>query len=419
MQHSMKATTQEERHQIAKMIEQGMTSKEIGIELGLSKKTIDKWRCRIRSSGTESKMGRPFCGPMGNSGDAIQLRVKALRLEHPSWGGKMIHCELNQLGDEPPSPITIYRYMKQQGLIKGNERHQMQTTFPKIEAKEPHDVWQIDGQGNEKVNGLGTYAIVNAKDVFSGLHVGVHPVHMRSERGHPATRHYQATFRHAAMIFGLPRQVQTDHASVFYDNHTKSPFPTLFFMWLVALDVKPVFSRIHLPQDQGKVERSHQTMWAQIDRRTPYKTHDQFFDYCQKRRTFLNEKFPSSACDNQPPLTAYPDAAHSGRHYSPEIEQRLCSIDRVYDYLENEQWWRKVSKDSTISIGGRVYYLKDAKPNAQVKIQFRKSDTSLLITIVNELCFKCKIKGLDISDLIGERDFPFPGVQLKLPLFDC
>ena len=133
----------------------------------------------------------------------------------------------------------------------------------------------------------------------------------------------------------------------------------------------------------------------------------------------MNEKFPSSACDNQPPLTAYPGAAHSGRHYSPEIEQRLCSIDRVYDYLENEQWWRKVSKDSTISIGGRVYYLKDAKPNTQVKIQFRKSDTSLLITIVNELCFKCKIKGLDISDLIGERDFPFPGVQLKLPLFDC
>ena len=414
----MKATTQEERHQIAQMIEQGMTSKEIGTRLGFSKKTIDKWRSRIRTSSVESKMGRPRLGPMGGSTASLRVKVKALRSEHPSWGGKMIGCELAELGHQPPSSTTIYRYIKQQGLIKGNEKHQTQAFFPKIQANAPHDVWQIDGQGNEQVNSLGAYSILNAKDVFSGVHVGVHPVYMKSERGHPTTRDYQAVFRHAAMTYGLPRQVQTDHASIFYDNHSKSPFPTSFFLWLVAMDVEPVFSRIHQPQDQGKVERSHQTMWAQIERSTPYKTHDQFFDYCQKRRAWLNEKFPSSPCGNQPPLTAYPNAIHSGQHYHPSLEHQKCSIDRVYDYLQKGLWWRKVSKDSTISIGGQVYYLKNAKPNAQASIQFRKSDASLLITIVNELCFKCKIKGLEIDDLIGQCDFPFPGVQLKLPLFE-
>lgn len=97
----------------------------------------------------------------------------------------------------------------------------------------------------------------------------------------------------------------------------------------------------------------------------------------------------------------------------------MISLDRTYDYLElGEPWWRKVSKDSTISLGGQVYYLKDARPNAQASIKFRKSDTSLLITLVNELCFTCKIKGLTLDDLIGGDAFPFPGTQLKLPFIE-
>lgn len=238
----MKVTTQEERYMITKMVEQGMTSKEIGLALGYSKKAIDKWRSRIRSSKMESKMGRPPSGPMGGIAEVLRSQVKGLREEHPLWGARMIHCELGDTCARLPSPSTLHRYMKQQGLIEGNERRGEQVPFPRIEARVPHDVWQIDGQGNEQVIGLGTYSILNAKDVFSGLHVGVHPVRMKSERGHPTTRDYQAAVRYAAMNHGLPKQIQSDHASVFYDNHSKSPFPTLFFLWLVALDITPVLA---------------------------------------------------------------------------------------------------------------------------------------------------------------------------------
>lgn len=412
----MRITTLEERHKIQELIEQGMTSKEISAQLGWSKGTIDKWRSSHRSSDLSSRMGRPVTGPMSDGClSGTKVLVKRLRQEYPGWGGRMLRCELLSRGCELPSASSIHRYLKQEGLIEDNEKHEKQPVFHLVEVKAPHDLWQIDGMGNEVVNGLNVYAMLNIKDVFSSVHTSLFPAQMRTPNSHPATRHYQAAFRLGAMEHGLPLYIQSDHASVFFDNNSKSPFPTLFFLWALALGVRPVFSRVHQPTDQGKVEKSHQITWAQIDRKTPYPTHDTFFDYCQQRRMWLNECFPSSASQDLPPLVANPKARHSGRHYNLQTESQMICIERIYDYLENGKWWRRVSKDHTIALGGQVYYLSGAKPNTQACITFRKTDTSLLITIVNELCFKCKIKGISVETLMGKDVLPLPGVQLKLP----
>lgn len=415
----MKKTTQEDRNLIEELVKSGFRSSEIALRVGWSVKTVEKWRLRIRQSKTESLMGRPKRGALSQFSESVCGQVKSWRNEYEGWGSKTIKCEFSVQQrwqkEKLPSSSTIYRYLKQECLVKKNERHQLLPHLPKIGAKEPHDLWQMDGQGNEWVNGVGVVSMLNVKDVVSGIHVGIYPAHMKSERNHPSTSHYQTAFRLGAIYRGLPKQVQTDHASVFYDSTSKSPFPTLFSLWLIALGIEPVFSRTHIPQDQGKVERSHQTAWGQVCRKSPYRNWLHFFEYCQQRCAWLNEHFPSTACGNQPPLSAHPNGKHSGRAYHPSIERELLSLDRVYDYLEKGKWWRIISKDSTLSLGGHVYYLAGAKPKSQALIRFRKSDCSLLISLDNELCFKPALKGLTLDDLIGNTQLPIPGTQLELP----
>lgn len=413
----MKITSQEDRQKIKELVASGLKSKDISQIVGWSVKTVEKWRSRLQKSLDVSLIGRPKLGAMSHFPDALRDRIKDLREEYHALGGKMLYWKLHSEsgGIKLPSPATIDRYLKHKGLVRTNEKHEPLPHISKIVAKEPHDLWQIDGQGNEQVGGVGIVCMLNLKDVISSLHVSIYPKWMKSKQSHPTTQHYQTAVRLGAIHHGLPRQIQSDHASVFYDNHSKSPFPTLFFLWLIALGVDPVFSRIHRPEDQGKVEKSHQTMWAQVDRRTPYQNWEHFFEHCQKRRVWLNEIFPSTACGDKPPLKAFPQARHSGRPYSLALERTLLSLDRVYDYLEKGCWWRRVSKDLTISLGKQVYYLKEARPNTQVQIRFRKSDRTLLISLVNELCFTCPLKGISLDVLIGDVQLPLPGIQLKLP----
>lgn len=417
----MKQTSLEDRHLIKDLITKGLRSKEIAEQLGWSVKTIEKWRIRIRQDKLSSPIGRPRKGAMSQFSELIARQVKSWRGDYRGWGGRTISCEFSidprWQREKIPSCATINRYLKQSGLVIGREKREPLPFIAKIEASHAHDRWQIDGQGNEQLEGVGYVSMINIKDVVSSLYVGIYPAQLSHPKSHPTTRHYQAAIRSGAIYCGLPKQVQTDHASVFFDNSAKSPFPTLFSLWLIALGVEPVFSRIHRPQDQAKVEKAHQTVWRQMCRQTPYYNWEHFFEKCQQRRVWLNEHFKSTATGNKPPLIANPNAKNSGRVYHSAMERELTLLDRVYDYLEKGRWWRRISKDGTFSLGKQVYYLPDVKPKAQAEIQFRKSDQSLLICLDNELCFKTKIKGISLDDLIGELHEPIPGTQLEIPFF--
>ena len=129
---------------------------------------------------------------------------------------------------------------------------------------------------------------------------------------------YQIALRLGFLDFGLPKKIQVDHASVFYDNHSKSPFPTRFHLWLIALGIELVYSRVHRPTDQAKVERSHEILFNQTVRSHKAEDWKHLYEICQNRRKVLNEEFPSSTCNGKPPLKAFPKAKHSGKIYAPQ-----------------------------------------------------------------------------------------------------
>jgi|GEM_PF-1619139 len=414
----MDKITTKEYHLIEEMVKTGQTNKQIATRLGWSLRRVEKWRFRIRHHQSMGSMGRPPKTPMDHFSVALCEQVEKWRVDYGGWGSITIHTELllNEKWSscKLPSISSIYRLLSYKGLIKPFERHSDLSVFLQLKAESPHDIWQIDGRGNETVNGVGIVSLLNIKDVFSRMHISLYPAPMKTSKNHPTTAQYQNAFRLGAIQHGLPRQAQTDHASIFFDNNSKSPFPTQFYLWLLALGIQPIFSRVHIPQDQAKVERSHQTTWNLLNRKSPYANWQHFFEHCQQRRIWINEQMPCAPMDGNPPLTVFPHAEHSGRAFNPASEADSLQLSNIFDFIENGLWFRTVSKDQTISLGNQVYYLSQAPILKKAEIKFRKTDQCFLITINDKICFKTPIKGMTKQDLIGDVSLPLPDVQLKL-----
>lgn len=369
-------------------------------------------------------MGRPATGAMSSFPAFLRLRIKSIREKQEGWGPTTILAELKAdsrlASQELPSRSTIGEFLRQEQLSRRNEPHSSLPVEACPKTARCHELWQVDGQGNSSVTGVGPVAMLNVKDVHSTTYVSSFPARMKSMRGHPNTSDYQTALRLGFMHHGRPERLQTDHASVFYENKSKSPFPTLFCLWLVSLGIKPCFSRVNQPTDQGRVERAHQTVFAQVlRRRTSYRNWEHLFEWCEKRRTRLNEVIPSRATDDLPPLEKYPEAKHSGRFYHPTTEAQLICLEKVWAFLAKGKWFRKVASSRTICLGGQVYYVPGTVAGQQLQITFCKQEECLMFHNDKELLIaKIPLKGITRQTLMGNLEplVHFPDFQLELPL---
>lgn len=145
-------------------------------------------------------------------------------------------------------------------MTKKYERHVELPYSSRYAAKMVHEIWQIDAQGANDIPDLGRINFINIKDCYSRVYCGSMPIQSRSHNGSPSASDYQFSLRVAFSEFGLARKIQTDHAGVFHENKGKSPFPTMFHLWLVSLGIDLIFSRKYRPTDQAYIERMHQTI---------------------------------------------------------------------------------------------------------------------------------------------------------------
>ena len=102
----------------------------------------------------------------------------------------------------------------------------------------------MDAQGVVKVSGLGSVSVINVSDLFSRVKVDSFPC---LDTSHPSTQDYQLVLRRAFVNYGLPERISLDHDSVFYDNASASPFPSMIHLWLIALGIDVRFIEKLLP----------------------------------------------------------------------------------------------------------------------------------------------------------------------------
>lgn len=360
-----------------------------------------------KGSSLEPQKGRPKSGVMGSFDKLIHQKVEGYRPGSEGWGPITIQVEL-QLesdlnGQELPSRSTIAAFLKDTGKTRAYKKQYNLSTESCYPATFPHDLWQMDAEGNKQVSGLGTVCMINLKDVFSKTYVASLPLVFEKERSHPQKSHYQMLLRLAFLEFGMNHRLQVDHESVFFDNNSGSPYPTELTLWLCGLGIEVCYTPKGKPHKQGMVERSHQTMHQQVTAGQTFADCHQLFERCQIRRSRLNNDIPSRSTQNQPPLVACPQAKKSERAYQVEAEEQIFDHEKVKNALKNSKWYRTISKDKTVTLGGWVYYLPKATPKTEVQIKFNQfKSTFLFFDADNKLINSRPAKGISFKELAGD-----------------
>jgi transposase InsO family protein len=414
-------TTLQQRVRILEQATAGRTDPEIAASLGLALATVRKWRRigqRQGRTGLASSMGRPATGALGTVPVALREFIRRMRQDHPGWGPVTILVELQRdpaWANQPlPSRARVAAFLCEAKLTRRYQKQRPLPQPPPSQPAQPHDQWQLDAQGVTTVSGLGQVCLINIADVLSRLKIESGPIVTRIQ---PATDDYFLMLRRAFTSYGLPRAISFDHGSVFFDNTTASPFPTRLHLWLIALGIEVSFTRKRQPTDHALIERTHQTMTLQALLGQTWTDRAVLWSGLDQRREVLNTMLPTRAL-GQPPLTAYPTAAHSGRQYRPEWEAELLDLRHVSAYLAGGEWFRQTNPHGQWSLGSQWYNLGRQFARQELAITFdRQTWEWICRPAASTQPIRFAVKGLTKETLMGDlaQLLALPAYQLALP----
>lgn len=402
-----KSMPYEERLWCIEQKKAGKTNGEIALEIGWSESVVRKWWRVYQKKGEiglSPKMGRPRAGALSTFSPELRSHVEQVRTDKPGWGPITLLEELKGLPgfskSRLPSRARIAAFLKEKGLVRKYKRHAgFPATRPEA-VKEPHDEWEMDAQGRQTVTGLGEVCVINIVDVISHLKVESYPHFLETSL---RWQDYQLTLRRAFTQYGLPKQITLDHDTVFFDNTSRSPYPSRLHLWLVALGVPVIFIEKRPPLQHAMVERGHQTMTAQTIIGQIWTSQSLLWQELDKRREFLNNTYPSRTLSYRAPLEVFPAANHSRRYYRPEWEEESLDLNRIYTFLADGRWFRETNVHGQFDLGTYRYNAKRAAAHTTQEITFDSVSCQFCAkTVGTDNTQKFPAKGLTKADLMGE-----------------
>lgn len=168
----------------------------------------------------------------------------------------------------------------------------------------------------------------------------------------------------AFIQWGRPNMMRFDNGSPWASSHH---MPSALALWLVGIDVMPVFGRPGQSTDNSVVERSHRTLNQWVEVPTCQSLMD--LDERLKRVSCLQrEKYPYLGGKTR--QTVYPDLYTNPRVYCLENDQQAWQIERVYAYLARATLYRRVEEQGIITIFSRSYGLGREHKRLTVRVQF-------------------------------------------------
>ena len=117
-------------------------------------------------------------------------------------------------------------------------------------------------------------------------------------------------------------------------------------------------------------------------------------------------------------LQAYPNAAHSRRHYRPEWEAGLLDLKRVYQYLARCRWFRLIKNANCVVLGGTDYYIGKPLCGQAMEITFDAQHCVFLANVIGTTkTIALPPQRMSVPDLMGELShlLGLPSYQLALP----
>lgn len=307
----------------------------------ISPTTGYKWLKRYQElgeSGLRDRSRRPQHSPTKTAVDKEQLIVE-LRRQHPAWSGRKLHARLLALNHgDLPRPSTCQAILKRNGLIDPLEalKHK---PFQQYEKAQPNELWQMDFKGD-----------------FQLAHGRCYPFTIVDDHSRFAVA-LQACARNTLLIiqavlikvfrrYGLPDWITCDNGPP-WGSSCRGHY-TQLVVWLIQLGVGVSHSRAHHPQTQGKDERFHRTLQAEVLRYQTATTLAGWQRLFADWREIYNHERPHQALRQQVPASRYQPSRRSYPERLPPIEYGPDDIVR------------KVKRFGHIKFGGREYHVGSA-----------------------------------------------------------
>jgi len=328
----------------------GVSVAELCRRFGISRQTGHKLLRRYRAEGVSGLLARsrrPRTSPR-RTPVAVEAEIVALRGEHPAWGGRKIARRLADLGRaDVPSASTATEVLRRYGLLDPAEAAK-HTPLQRFERERPNELWQMDFKGHVALE-AGRCHPLTVLDDHSRYALCL------AACGDEAASTVRAWLTGAFRRYGLPRAMLTDNGSP-WGGKGMGEY-SAFEVWLMRLGVRLLHGRAYHPQTQGKEERFHRTLKAELlqARRFADLAHCQgAFDAW---RHVYNEQRPHEALGLTVPASRY-SASPTG---FPE-----ALPDPQYDAADLV---RRVRHDGYVSFKGRKAKLSEAF--ARLDVAFR------------------------------------------------
>ena len=237
---------------------EGANVRELCSRFGVSPKTGYKWIGRHRAAGgagLADRSRRPQGSPWLTSEEMTEL-VVSQRREHPAWGGRKLKRRLEDLGySGVPSASTITAILRRKNLLNAPGADEPRAS-QRFEHEFPNDLWQMDFKGHFPLTRGGRCHPLTVLDDHSRYSLGLRAC--ENEQRETVQGVLQDLFRR----YGMPRRMLMDNGSP-WGNAEDQPW-TMLTVWLLRLGVQVTHGRAYHPQTQGKEERFHRTLKAEV-----------------------------------------------------------------------------------------------------------------------------------------------------------
>lgn len=226
---------------------------------GISRKTGYKWLNRANTCSDEDfsdQTRRPHYYPT-QTPQEIERQVVALRQQHPAWGGRKIGHVLRRRGlAATPAPSTITHILRRHHLLQPRERGQGRP-YQRFEHEAPNQLWQMDFKGHFQTD-AGRCDPLTIIDDHSRYNMILKA--MTGQSTLPVKDALTAVFRR----YGLPLRMNMDNGQPWGSPRSINHGLSTLSVWLIRLGIRISFSRPAHPQTNGKDERFHRSLKAEV-----------------------------------------------------------------------------------------------------------------------------------------------------------
>lgn len=224
----------------------------------ISRKTGYKWLNRYESkgeAGLEEDSRVPHNQPFRTASSIEKVVVKYSK-QYQEWGPRKLARLMKNDGHRAiPSPSTITQIRRRHGVLPCDAERQ-ENNFCRFEHPNPNDLWQMDYKGE-----------------FKTAHGYCHPLTIIDDHSrfsiclractNQRTNTVKTGLIEAFERYGLPLRMTMDNGSPWGSGAHPGRL-TQLTAWLIELGIGVSHSRPYHPQTQGKDERFHKTLKAEL-----------------------------------------------------------------------------------------------------------------------------------------------------------